>query len=545
MAWSSKRYDFPAHQHFLFWCAGASHEYLIKCPATELTKFESIGAIIAITATVASFSIFLAVSIMWPMDWIAPLIVAPVWGAFISVLDRFIVSSMRPSHGFLTRLLQVLPRLLLAALVACIMAWPIELKVFSLEIDKRLAAEIDGKVFAHEATLRHKLEQDIETLKAEWQPEIKAIEQEIDRLDKQLETANSDLSRLQIEEEDFRISFQREVDENISGRIAGRGKVAIMKENYYLDAQKETNKARDRIINLQTDLKVNEQNRNNLILSLKDEVLRTIKARNDYIASELQRIREAESSSFGLLARSQALLSITSEGGFNFVLYGITAIFLIVETAPVLVKLLTPHGPYDAFLSTEYEKVRADYELENATNNHVKENFLKTYEELMNNLLSMFFKSIRDEFPDNLVNHQHANANPAVMSLTSAMKAWLHRISGNLFGEKNNSPENGETAETGESTGQESPAHHETVSKLNWRSPTPYNTFTGSSSSSFFDYLSENLYLIFLTFGSINFITFAVYFISLSTEIALAAGGLLAAQWALVFPFVAKPLKSA
>src|SRR4051812_21241183 len=113
MAWKTIENKFSTYQRFLFWCAGAGQDYLAKCPSTEAIKYESIGAIVAITGIAACFSMYLAVSIMWPMEQITPLIVAPLWGIFIFVLDRFIVSSMRPADSFLARFTQTLPRLLL------------------------------------------------------------------------------------------------------------------------------------------------------------------------------------------------------------------------------------------------------------------------------------------------------------------------------------------------------------------------------------------------------------------------------------------------
>ena len=58
-----------------------------------------------------------------------------VWGLLIFNLDRFIVSTIRKKENFRSEFIQVVPRLLLATIIAIVISKPLELKIFEKEIN--------------------------------------------------------------------------------------------------------------------------------------------------------------------------------------------------------------------------------------------------------------------------------------------------------------------------------------------------------------------------------------------------------------------------
>ena len=134
-----------AHQRFLFWAAGAGRDFLEHCIEAEKFKYECIGALVCLTATLASFSMFMAVWLTWQKDpWVSVLApsIALLWGCLIFTIDRFMVSSLRADASWWTRLVQALPRLALAVIIGIIISRPIEIKIFETEIKKVIGNEI-------------------------------------------------------------------------------------------------------------------------------------------------------------------------------------------------------------------------------------------------------------------------------------------------------------------------------------------------------------------------------------------------------------------
>ena len=83
---------------FLIRCSGASLEILDNCPRFEVTKYASIGMTIVFTALLAVVSSFFALSIIFD-EFTLNITLALFWGAIIFNLDRYIISSMRPSEN--------------------------------------------------------------------------------------------------------------------------------------------------------------------------------------------------------------------------------------------------------------------------------------------------------------------------------------------------------------------------------------------------------------------------------------------------------------
>jgi hypothetical protein len=128
--------------------AGSGKEILRQCSRSEITKHASIGATIFATALLACLSGGYAIYTIFrntnlnTADWDAYKIAIPIglfWGFFVIFnLDRFIVSSFRKSGNFWRELLQAIPRIILAVIIAFVISKPLEIKIF----ESRLAEQI-------------------------------------------------------------------------------------------------------------------------------------------------------------------------------------------------------------------------------------------------------------------------------------------------------------------------------------------------------------------------------------------------------------------
>lgn len=123
-------------KRFFFACAGAYLRILEVCP-TEHTKYVGIGATIFLTACLAVLSGSFAIYTLVPNPWVAGMF-GLLWGALIFNLDRYIVSSIRKEGRTWHELGMAMPRLILAVLISIVITKPIEIQLFHNQINSGL-----------------------------------------------------------------------------------------------------------------------------------------------------------------------------------------------------------------------------------------------------------------------------------------------------------------------------------------------------------------------------------------------------------------------
>ena len=142
---------------FLWWCAGADEQLLKFCTTSEHIRYQGVGAFVLFTGLLAFLSGGYAIfTVFRPLDpaasAVGPAIGGLAFGAFwatiIFNLDRYIVSSTGKGDGketiSLSELINSLPRLVMAGLIGVVMSVPIELRLFEREINVELKRkEID------------------------------------------------------------------------------------------------------------------------------------------------------------------------------------------------------------------------------------------------------------------------------------------------------------------------------------------------------------------------------------------------------------------
>jgi hypothetical protein len=303
-------------EKFLLICSGSHLKLLEKSP-TEINKHVGIGGVILFTAILASLSSGYALYSVFDNVW-AAVGFGLLWGLMIFNLDRFIVASMRKSGNFFRQFFAATPRIILAALLGVVIAKPLELRIFQKEIDKQLNVIINRNKTALQDSVNVRYTQ----LAGSFSQERDSIYSRINSLRDEYNVASTELEK----------EVVGTATETTTGK-EGYGPNAKRKEELK-QAKKEELDA----------LMVQMQPR---LAQLNKE----IDALSDNKQKELNAAKPTEEGYTGFAARMQALDELTR----NNKILGIASLFIMgvfisLEMAPVLVKLISPKGPYDHLL---------------------------------------------------------------------------------------------------------------------------------------------------------------------------------------------------
>lgn len=299
-------------KQFFWFCSGANISLLKRCP-TEASKFTGIGATVFFTGVLAALSGGYAFYTIFENTWWA-MAFGVLWGSIIFNLDRFIVSTMKKSKkGKWQELLMASPRILLAVMLAIVISKPLELKIFSKEIDRKLVL----------------LEEEI------YQREIASIDQRfIDQtqiLQAQISGLKSDVETKRAKRDELAEIARQEADGTGGSMKRNAGPIYQIKK---ADADKA-----------QTELEASIQNNQPQIDRLQTELANL----NQQKSMELAGIKRNPWD--GMAAQLEALRQISIE---NRAIYlaniFIIALFIMLECSPVIVKIMASRGPYDDLL---------------------------------------------------------------------------------------------------------------------------------------------------------------------------------------------------
>ena len=138
--------------NFLLHVAGADPASVRTVP--DRARYSSMGAVILLTASAATASLTIALSLVFPHHgWAVFLPVGILWGAIVFNFDRWIVSSIdygplsaddaAPSRrrSMVSKTVHFLVRFVMAALVGLVISEPIVLAIFGPEISQQLTAQ--------------------------------------------------------------------------------------------------------------------------------------------------------------------------------------------------------------------------------------------------------------------------------------------------------------------------------------------------------------------------------------------------------------------
>lgn len=314
-------------KRFFLFCSGVDTTMLEKCPS-DVNKYTGIGATVFFTGVLAFFSSGYALYTVFD-SYLMAMLFGLVWGLMIFNLDRYIVMSMKSNGQWWRDALVAAPRLVLAVLLALVISKPLELKIFEKEIKAELVS-MEQEVFKKQE----------DRLKERFQSQIEDQRQQLAKLKNEMadKTAARDtLARVAVQEADG---------------TGGSGKKNL--GPIYRAKKAEADKAQAELDSLTA-----------LAVPLIREKEAAIASLDSTVQAEIGTL--ARTSYDGMAARMEALsrLSDGSQAIFYASIF-IMLLFVAIETAPIMVKLISYRSPYD-YLLHEHEQVFEMANLEKTT----------------------------------------------------------------------------------------------------------------------------------------------------------------------------------
>lgn len=290
---------------FFILCSGADRKLLDGCSSGEQTKFAGIGATVFFTAVMAFIAS--AYALFTVFDTVVPAIAfGLVWGLLIFNLDRFIVSTIRKRDSFSREFLQASPRIALAVIIAIVISKPLELKIFEKEINTVLLKERNAMALNNKKEVGAYFKTDLDQNKAK-QDSLKA-----------------QLARKEKEVSGLYDSYITEAEGTAGTKKMGKG--PIFKEKFAAHGLAKT------------ELDSLRKNTQTQIEEL-DKKAKTLQADLDKKVNATQPVIDGFD---GLMARINALGKLPQAPSLFIML-----LFLAIETAPIIAKLMSPKGEYD------------------------------------------------------------------------------------------------------------------------------------------------------------------------------------------------------
>jgi len=351
--------------------AGADLTILIQCPA-EISRIARMGAIIISTAVLAACSMFFAIQAVTQSSP-AGFTVGLIWGGVIFLLDSYIIASYKKMASKWKELPIVFPRLILALILGFSISIPMELKVFSNEI-----------------------EQEIKLIKQEKELENKTIaesiyKKQINPINEQKAIIEASLITILKPVQDLELLIQR-LNDSLINEKAGKG---------------PSGKRGDGPIVKQMELNImNYTNRKNQLFKNDSVTIQNYKKsiadQDSIIAAIPKPDPEIIGSLYGIAVQLDGLKRLKDKNKDVALAYWIFVLLILaIETSPLFVKFFTPKGKYDFIIgmddylveleqkkrqSDRHQEINAEIESYNDVNQIRKERQNKVNAEIMDQI---------------------------------------------------------------------------------------------------------------------------------------------------------------
>lgn len=378
------------------WSSGADLEILKQAP-TDNNKYFGIGGTILFTALMASFAGGYAFFTAFKSPFLA-IMFGMFWGALIFNLDRYIVSTFGVGDGKKTisrqELIEAAPRLLMAMILGFVISTPLELKLFESEINSEIAR------------------QNLVTIQQQKTDALAVAEQlnqsdrnEIGTLRKTIRQHEEEIAGLKIKRDEAYDKYMCELNGTCGTGKPGEGPVFREAKNAYLILNKE-------FTELNQEYSKKREVDYNRIRNLNEQ----IQKRTTEAEEQVAKIETEISSRNGLLARLSALNNLSynekavmkvNDDGTEvlshyeterttvwYAKWLITILFIFIEIAPILFKMMTERGIYDDILDRIKHEAKVkqlllqsniNQEVNTSVKVHTAMNELKIEEELKAN----------------------------------------------------------------------------------------------------------------------------------------------------------------
>lgn len=387
---------------FLIKCSGADKDILNECPESEKTKFVGIGATIFLTSILAGISGGYAIFFTFNNLFVS-FVFGLLWTLLIFNLDRYIVSSIRKQGNLRKELYVSIPRIAIAVLLAITISKPLELKLFDGSVSKKMG-EIEDQYnstcennFKKQITdlriTQKNLQQEINTSKTSTivnDPIVKEIKNQIGVFGFEANSLNTLINQNKY------IINQNTSFQDISlkdgkfKRVRKYNKVALQKISDNNGFVSEI-KARDaKIINLNDSISKRKEVLSNQIQVIEKQyslqvssIQNQINELNNNRSSIIEKCRFDSAQEKDILARLKALAKLKNEDTTAY-LAGllITLLFVLIETSPIIVKLMSKVGAYDKMFDRVEEEFFLKQEIILEKKHDVIRNYIAEFKEL-------------------------------------------------------------------------------------------------------------------------------------------------------------------
>lgn len=403
-----KTFKFIWNQFYnlFIWSSGADKEVLEQVPM-EKNKYYGIGGTIVFTALMASFAGGYAFNTAFDNPYLS-VFFGLFWGALIFNLDRFIVSSFGVGDGQKNisrqEIVEATPRLLMAIILGLVISTPLELKLFEKEINVEIAEIVKEK----RNNLANK-DSIYEIERTNLKKEIGKLEQD------ERNSAQGTYRTLEKNEKDLLIDKKSKLESELQGLINIRSRneqilrrcqqdpdntcvSEVSNFNLFNNRVKEKEKEINSInLNIAELDKIDNENlkalRNKNQVEI-DEKKSRIKVLDGIIDNNRNSSEEVSKQYDGFMARMEAF-SRLKDRYFSLKIAGffITLLFIFIEIAPILFKMMTERGPYDDIMDFKKHQVKVKQmlftsNLNEEINTEVKINSEKSAQKLEAELLA-------------------------------------------------------------------------------------------------------------------------------------------------------------
>ena len=357
---------------FLITISGARPEILARCP-TERIKFQSLGWAILITSTMATVSMWFALTSAMGINPVLAFPIAILWGLIIMGIDRWLVTSL-PIDGK-RRFMIAAPRLALAVLLGSLISTPIVLRIFQSEINNQISIIKENK---EAAFLTSQQRSAVAAQVTKWQNTVSNLEKVIDsRGAAPINPANDPLVQGLTQQKNNELKLEQQYYQQWQcqlyggcGSPKGNGPLAQASHTRYLQAVQQvatlTTQIQARDTELQASDAASQQSRLQQAQNALPAAQEQLKAATDQQNALLKNFDATNLATNGLLIRLQALDQLSAgDTTLNTARILLFLLFLVIEVLPVSVKLLQQPGNYEEILktATRQELNRAKWEL--------------------------------------------------------------------------------------------------------------------------------------------------------------------------------------
>ena len=407
---------------FLCQCGGANMAILEKCPS-EASKVASVGLTVLLTGVFAAMSGGYAMYKIFN-NLAASIVLGVIWGIMIFNIDRYIVMSMRKTGQIANDLKIATPRIVLAIFISIVVVKPLEIRLFADRLqekikDLEMSSKEDFKkrresLYGKDVVIKKMQEYgtqadslnrmvtgepvndpQYETLKNETQsrlqrrqqitrenaPLINHLKLEINMLEKnpsvyQLDSngikkpAGADAIHLA-----SNIAKLRELKTDLKNSIDAH-ELANKNQLRYLENYQQ--RARDLVNDIMNQSAEIKKKSDSIDIAMRPDILKGDTA-----------VHAAFTDNF--VTQIEALGDLTSErlSTMWWMSWMIIILFMIIETSPIFVKLISPSGPYDEMLEAENVRLKSksiyDSNTQMMMDEHDNQVKLQTYIQLQQN----------------------------------------------------------------------------------------------------------------------------------------------------------------